>query len=430
MASAPLTKEIAEALERVTATGNRRNRTSREWAESEMEYCAALAGLRALFGYGDWLPFVKERGWPYDDVSRCLRFHKLGGTPELLQEHRMTGSLALLSEQHRAARREAAPTPEPGPDPASEEDDQFCNSAKFDPPPETPPGAGDAPAPEEDEGGGGAASEEFASAPGTAPQQLAAEPAPESPVEGEGDADAIQAAWQTVRERLPGEVGEGHFKSWIKPCRIEARGAGAALLAPTRFMRDRVRGTYGERIQQLWHRELPGIELVFEVGNAVPEPQQRLPLSGGHAAATAGNVTLAVSPKTAQGNAPALRFAAVAAAAADVRMRRTTRLFMVNLGWRYWPGRPWRGDVEELGALTGLKRTAAYEAFQEALHYGHLHSDSPPGSRQRTAWWPVVEIAAETGWEPPEQYELNFRQTLDRKAADYLSSFSGVVAYG
>ena len=426
MTSAAVRKQIDEAFERLDRDYQQHRCRSREWAEKEYAICESFYDLKHLIGHGNWMKEVESRGYSYDDVSRRVRFVKWGGTPEMLMKHRLTGALTVLSQERRTAKAEAEANPEPGPGPAAEEDGKFCTSAKFDPLPETPPNAGDAPSPGEDEGGAGGSSDE--PAPVAEPDSAPQEPTPDSPAEG--DTDAIQAAWHTVRERLLGEVGEGVFKSWIKPCRVEARGAGAALLAPTRFMRDRVQGVYGERIRQLWYREFPDIELVFKVENAGPEPQQRLPLSGGRAAATSGNVTLAVSPKTAQGNAPALRFAAVAAAAADVRMRRTTRLFMVNFGWRYWPGRPWRGDVEEMGALTGLKRTAAYEAFQEALHYGHLHSDSPPGSRQRTAWWPVVEIAAETGWEPPEQYELNFRQTLDRKAADYLSSFSGVAAYG
>ena len=382
--------------------------------ERVLDFGAWLIELKAACAHGVWMKALKAAGWSYSICNRAMKLYRLGVSSAELA---LKGAKAVFKEYARPRR------------PAGDDEAKFSAGAKFGPPP-PPSGAGGSPSPEEHEGGAGGASVEPAPTAETdsAPQEPPAESALQSP--GEAATDAIQAAGQTVRERLLGEVGEGHFKSWIKPCRIEARDAGAALLAPTRFMRDRVQGTYSERIRQLWHRELPGIELVFEVGNAVPEPQQRLPLSGGRAAATSGNVTLAVSPKTAQGNAPALRFAAVAAAAADVRMRRTTRLFMVNFGWRYWPGRPWRGDVEELGALTGLKRTAAYEAFQEALHYGHLHSDSPPGSRQRTAWWPVVEIAAETGWEPPEQYELNFRQTLDRKAADYLSSFSGVAAYG
>ena len=415
MASVLLTKEIDELFDRLAEDYRQQERRSREWAEGVLQLGQNCWHAKKLVGHGNWMPKVKAWGMSYDRVANHMRAVKWGATVEMLMEHGLTGTLDLLKEERRAAKMEAEPTPEPEPDPASEEDGKFCSSTKFDPPPETPPGAGDAPFPEGDEGAADGASGE-----------PAAEPEPDSPAEG--DADAIQAAWRTVRERLLGELGEGHFKSWIKPCRIEARGAGAALLAPTRFMRDRVQGIYGERIQQLWHRELPDIELVFEVGSAGPEPQQRLPLSGGHAAATAGNVTLAVSPKTAQGNAPGLRLAAAAVAVGDERLRDSTKLMLVSTFWRYWPGRALGGDVEQLGAPSGLKRSASYDAYEQAREYGYLYSDSGPG--RFAVWCPLVEIAAETGWRPPEQFELDFRQSLDRKAVDYLARFSGLRAYG
>lgn len=402
---------VRETLEATSRRYGLYCRRSREAAEEALEIGRMLFWIKEQLAHGLWMPALRAMKISYDAALRHMRAVKWGATVEMLMEHGLTGTLDLLKEARRAARAEPDTDPEPEPDPAAEEDTKFCTSAKFDPPPETPTDAGNVPSPEEDEGAAGGTS---------------GEPGTDSPAEG--DADAIQAAWRTVRERLLGELGEGHFKSWIKPCRIEARGAGAALLAPTRFMRDRVQGIYGDRIRQLWHRELPEIELVFEVGSAGTEPQQRLPLSGGHAAATAGNVTLAVSPKTAQGNAPGLRLAAAAVAVGDERLRDSTKLMLVSTFWRYWPGRALGGDVEQLGAPSGLKRSASYDAYEQAREYGYLYSDSEPG--RFAVWCPLVEIAAETGWRPPEQFELDFRQSLDRKAVDYLARFSGLAAYG
>ena len=390
---------VREALER---TGRRYGlycRRSREAAEDALEIGRALLWIKEQIRHGLWMLALKAMKISYDAASRHMRLVRRGATVEMIQEHGVTGALMLLSQPR-------APAPEKAVGDAGTEDSKFCNAAKFEPPP-TAPESGETPAPPD----------EFE------------EPVPEGGDAAEGDAGAVEAAWQTVRERLHGELGDAVFKSWVKPCHIEKRGAGAAVIAPTGFMCNRVRQDYGDRIRDLWKRALPDVELDFRVGTAASKAQRDLPLPGGRTATRTGNVTLAVSPKTAQGNAPGLRLAAVAAAASDLRMRARTRLFMVNFGWRYWPGRPWRGEVEELGALTGLKRTAAYDAFNEAVAYGHLHSDSASSGR-RTAWWPVVEIAAETDWRPPEQFELNFRQSLDQTAVDYLARFSGLAAYG
>ena len=324
-------ESVREALETTSRRYGLYCRRSREAAEEALEIGRVLLWIKEQINHGLWMPVLKAMKISYDAAARHMRLVRRGATVEMIQEHGVTGALMLLSQP-----RAHAPSPEPAAEEAISEASEFGSTAKFDRPlPELEPTETRAPEPD------------------SGPQETAAGPASESVAEG--DADAIQTAWRTMRERLLAEIGEGHFKSWIEPCRIEARGAGATLLAPTRFMRDRVQQIYGERIRELWHQELPDIELTFEIGGSGHEPQQRLPLSGGRAAATAGNVTLALSPKTAQGNAPGLRLAAAAAAVGDRRLRVSTKLMLVSCFWRYWPGRPLRGDVEQMGAPSGLK---------------------------------------------------------------------------
>ena len=394
---------IPEAVREALDTTGRRYglywRRSREAAEDALEIGRALLWIKKQIRHGLWMLALQVMKIPYDAASRHMRLVRRGATVEMIREHGVTGALMLLSQPR-------APAPEKAAGDAGTEDIEFCSSAKFEP----PPGAS-----------------EPAEAP--APPDEFEVPVPEGEDASDGDAGAVEAAWQTVREHLHGELGDGVFKSWVKPCRIEKRGAGAAVIAPTGFMCNRVRQNYGDRIRDLWKHALPDVELDFGVGTAALKAQRDLPLPTGHATASAGNVTPAVSPKTAQGNAPGLRLAAAAAAAADARLLDSTKLMMMSFAWRYWPGRPWRGDIEQLGALTGLQRSTSYAALNQAVEYGYLHSDSARGGR-RAFWWPVVEIAAETNWKPPEQFELNFHQTRDRTAADYIGRFSGIAAYG
>ncbi|MSP68042.1 MAG: chromosomal replication initiator protein DnaA [Alphaproteobacteria bacterium] len=75
-----------------------------------------------------------------------------------------------------------------------------------------------------------------------------------------GDAAAL---WGRVRDRLRGEVGETVFASWIAP--LSCGGLNSErleLMAPTRFMRDRVRTRYADRIRALSAAEDPSIRSI------------------------------------------------------------------------------------------------------------------------------------------------------------------------
>ena len=86
-----------------------------------------------------------------------------------------------------------------------------------------------------------------------------------------------QVEWMRIRGLLRAEYGDGIFKSWLKPMSLEDRGAqGVVVQLPTRFMRDRVQGSYGERIRALWMEADPALaEVVFEVNSVLhPMPVQ------------------------------------------------------------------------------------------------------------------------------------------------------------
>lgn len=65
-----------------------------------------------------------------------------------------------------------------------------------------------------------------------------------------------KAQWARVRGRLRAEVGDGVFRSWLKPMTLEGEDEGVVRIGiPTRFMRDRVSALYGDRLRSLWIAE-------------------------------------------------------------------------------------------------------------------------------------------------------------------------------
>ena len=74
------------------------------------------------------------------------------------------------------------------------------------------------------------------------------------------------------------EVGEVEYRTWLRQIRLgEAEGDEITLLLPTRFLRDWVRSQYGDRLNALWHAELPEIrrvELQLGAAQACGEVQE------------------------------------------------------------------------------------------------------------------------------------------------------------
>ena len=99
-----------------------------------------------------------------------------------------------------------------------------------------------------------------------------------------------QVEWMRIRGRLQAEYGDGIFKSWLKPMSLVDKGAqGIAIQLPTRFMRDRVQGSYGERIRMLWFEADPALS---EVGFEVKPLLQGAPARPAQRPAPAGNGSL------------------------------------------------------------------------------------------------------------------------------------------
>ena len=99
-----------------------------------------------------------------------------------------------------------------------------------------------------------------------------------------------QVEWMRIRGQLQAEYGDGIFKSWLKPMSLVDKGAqGIAIQLPTRFMRDRVQGSYGERIRMLWFEADPALS---EVGFVVKPVLQGAPARPAQRPAPAGNGSL------------------------------------------------------------------------------------------------------------------------------------------
>lgn len=99
-----------------------------------------------------------------------------------------------------------------------------------------------------------------------------------------------QVEWMRIRGQLQAEYGDGIFKSWLKPMSLVDKGAqGIEIQLPTRFMRDRVQGSYGERIRMLWLEADPALS---EVGFEVKPLLQGAPAQPAQRPAPAGNGSL------------------------------------------------------------------------------------------------------------------------------------------
>lgn len=82
---------------------------------------------------------------------------------------------------------------------------------------------------------------------------------PSSP-SGQGQ---LAEVWARIRGRLRDEVGEVEYRSWLRQMTLSSlQGEEVIVLLPTRFLRDWVRGHYGDRLQALWQAENPAIRRI------------------------------------------------------------------------------------------------------------------------------------------------------------------------
>ncbi|WP_372619057.1 chromosomal replication initiator protein DnaA [Falsiroseomonas sp.] len=95
----------------------------------------------------------------------------------------------------------------------------------------------------------------------------------------------LAEVWARIRGRLREEVGEVEYRSWLRQMTLSTlQGEEVVVVLPTRFLRDWVRGHYGDRLQALWQAEMPAVRRVeFRV---TPEPRAAAARPDGQAAPT------------------------------------------------------------------------------------------------------------------------------------------------
>src|ERR1700733_2958591 len=73
----------------------------------------------------------------------------------------------------------------------------------------------------------------------------------------------LAAQWARVRGRLQQEFGEVEYRTWLRQMALVGLdGDEITVHLPTRFLRDWVRGRYGDRITALWREENPAVRSV------------------------------------------------------------------------------------------------------------------------------------------------------------------------
>ncbi len=83
-------------------------------------------------------------------------------------------------------------------------------------------------------------------------------------------APQLAAQWARIRGRLQSEVGEVEYRTWLKQMTFAGvDGDEVTVHLPTRFLRDWVRGHYGDKLNALWQAENGSIRHVeIRVGTA------------------------------------------------------------------------------------------------------------------------------------------------------------------
>jgi chromosomal replication initiator protein len=76
-------------------------------------------------------------------------------------------------------------------------------------------------------------------------------------------APQLAECWARIRGRLREEVGEVEYRTWLRQMTLAGiDGEEVIILLPTRFLRDWVRGHYGDRLRALWLAENVGARRV------------------------------------------------------------------------------------------------------------------------------------------------------------------------
>ncbi len=229
-----------------------------------LDFGAWLTELRGECAHGVWMKTLKTAGWSYSVCNRSMKLHRSGVSAAELS---LEGGKAVLKRLARPRKLAEAGEAE------------FGAGVNFDPSPEAAPEGADVdPA---DTGSGGAAGTGGPAEPPARVEREAGEAefgaGAKFDEPAEAPAQPVKRAWDAVRERLREAVGETAFDAWLAGLGMEARGTGVVLLAPSAFIRDRVRQDHGERIARFLEQELPGVALEYGVAEAAPAPELALP---------------------------------------------------------------------------------------------------------------------------------------------------------
>ncbi|EFG85067.1 chromosomal replication initiator protein DnaA [Novacetimonas hansenii] len=99
--------------------------------------------------------------------------------------------------------------------------------------------------------------------------------------------------WSRICARLKAEVGEVEYNTWLRQMGVGPVDEDEiTLYLPTRFLRDWVRGQYGDRLGALWHAEIPAIRRVELQVARGPSPA----VDGDASAAESGAPSAATPP--------------------------------------------------------------------------------------------------------------------------------------
>ncbi|MXV44449.1 chromosomal replication initiator protein DnaA [Saccharibacter sp. 17.LH.SD] len=116
----------------------------------------------------------------------------------------------------------------------------------------------------------------------------------------------LEATWIRIRDRLKTEVGDVEYRTWLQQIVLGPLDEDEIVLfLPSRFLRDWVRGQYGERLQTLWRQESKVIQRVeLQVRKETTSPANAA--GGGASAAT--SATASPSPESIEAEVPNARF--------------------------------------------------------------------------------------------------------------------------
>lgn len=106
-------------------------------------------------------------------------------------------------------------------------------------------------------------------------------------------APQLAECWARIRGRLREEVGEVEYRTWLRQMTLAGiDGEEAVVLLPTRFLRDWVRGHYGDRLRALWMQENVGIRRI----DVRVAPNARLVVEGGDEQQAEGGLAETLAP--------------------------------------------------------------------------------------------------------------------------------------